>query len=350
MFRSFFIFTILVFSQLSAHNFRDYYNDCGCRVGYCGAIDVELGWRRDYLNWKTKDLCKNYLCGKIDDRLFFKDINSYTVAGQLRWISQHYYVRASAEYGFTDKGRAIEHFKMKSPDLICCPLEVNNNDPVKRRSEVYDFDGAVGYPFLLCCDKFMFVPLIGFSYHRQHLRVKEHVDSSSCCCNSDYLNSCEFFQCHSSDSFFVDSYNAIGCEVSSNPFASSSSSNIASNIGLKNPHNTDTYRFTWYGFYVGADMAYALDCCWTLFWNTEIHFLDNCHRKRKSWTGVFCVDDYHKRGGAYGFNNVVGVNWSMDRDWFATLSVDFDWWRAHSRNDELVWKKVGVKAGLAYTY
>ena len=110
------------------------------------------------------------------------------------------------------------------------------------------------------------------------------------------------------------------------------------------------YRFTWYGFYVGADIAYALDNCWTLFWDTEFHFLDNCHRKRKSWTGVFFVDRYHKKGFAYGFNNIVGFNYYIANNWYTTLSVDYSWWKAHSDHDQLYWKKVGVKIGFIYAF
>lgn len=317
--------------------------------GCCSIIDVNIGWRRDNLNWKTKDLCSSYLSADVDDKLYFKNINSYTIGGQAKWVSEHYYVRISGEYGLTDKGRAHEHFNIKSSDLFC-PLDLDTSDRIKRKSEVYDFSGAVGYPFWFYNCRFTVIPLIGFSFHRQHLRVKESDESSSGCSYPSPDNSCEFFNQHSSDSFFVDSSNDFRFDFSSNPFADQNDSNIARNIGLKSRHRTDTYRFTWYGCYIGADLAYACDGCWTLFWNTEFHLLDNCHRKRKSWTGVFCVDDYHETGGAYGFNNIVGVYASIANRYFTSLSVDFSWWKGHSRNDQLIWKKVGAKLGFAYAF
>jgi len=319
-----------------------------CCEGACyRVVDLEVGWRRDYINWKTKDLCSGYLSGNIDDKLFFKDINSYTISGHAKWLAEHYYIRTSAEYGLTDKGRAHEHFDFRNCNL-CWPLNLHTSDPIKRRSEVYDFDGAIGYPFLFYKCHLCIIPLLGFSFHRQHLRVKESKDSSSCC--DTPTNPCQFFQCHSSSSFFIDSCNDLRCDWCSNPFASESSSNIARNIGLINFHRTDTYRITWYGFYMGADMSYACDGNWTLYWNTEFHFLDSCHRKRKSFTGVFCVDDYHRTGGAYGFNNIVGFYGYIANNWYFTGSVDFNWWRAKSRHDEMVWKKVGAKLGLAYQF
>lgn len=329
----------LIFSPLFA----------GCGGCCCQSLDVELGWRRDNLKWKTDRLQSSYVSGNVDDRIFFKDINSYTISGQAKWVSSDFYIRASAQYGLTDKGRARERFNLRS-SYVFSPVDVDTNDPIKRRSEVYDFDAAVGYPFAFCCCRLSVVPLIGFSYHRQHLRVKQPDESSSCCFSSSSMNTCEFFQCHSSSSFFVESRNPFIHDPSSNPFSSPSDPEIASKLGLSNPHRTDTYRFTWYGFYLGADIAYALDSCWTLFWDTEFHFLDNCHRKRKSWTGVYFVDDYHKKGFAYGFINVVGANFNICNCWYGTLSVDYDWWKAHSKRDELRWKKVGAKIGIAYAF
>lgn len=329
-----------------------------CQSTCCQSADVEIGWRRDSLNWKTDCLHSSYIPGHVDDRIHFTDINSYTLSAQTKWVSSDYYIRLSAEYGLTDKGRAHERFKIKSPYLLF-PIDVETSNRIKRRSEVYDFDAAVGYPLAFFCNRLSFIPLIGFSFHRQHLRVKQNKRSCSsssyfdsynrspCCFSSDSCDS------DSSSAFCVSASNPFRDFPSSNPFSSSSSSSdtrIASRLGLRNPHRTDNYRFTWYGFYVGADIAFALDNCWTLFWDTEYHFLDNCHRKRKSWTGVSFVDSYHRKGFAYGFNNIVGVTYYMANCWYTILSVDFNWWKAHSKHDELHWKKVGAKIGLAYVF
>jgi hypothetical protein len=324
-----------------------------CSSSSCQSVDIEVGWRRDSLDWKLKDLHSSYVSGDVDDHILFKDIDSYTISGHAKWVSSDYYIRVSAEYGLTDKGRAREHFKIDSP-FFFDPISVETSDPIKRRSEVYDFDAAVGYPFAFFNCRLSVVPLIGFSFHRQHLRVKQSDNFSFCrdsyCDSYCFSDSSDFFSCHSSSSFVVAADNPFIGFPSSDPFSSPSDTNIASALGLENPHRTSTYRFTWYGFYLGADIAYAMDSCWTLFWNTEFHFLDNCHRKRKSWTGVYFVDDYHEKGYAYGYNNSIGVNYYMCNCWYGTLSVDFNWWKAHSHGDELHWKKVGAKLGLIYSF
>jgi len=156
MFRSFITLIILMGLLLTSPAFAFYDEICsffsnnnscsGCSCSCCGNFDIKAGWRRDSLDWKVKDLHSSYISGDVDDHIFFKDINSYTISGQAKWISSDYYIRISAEYGLTDKGRAREHFNIDSPFLFG-PINIETNDPIKRRSEVYDFDGAVGYPF-----------------------------------------------------------------------------------------------------------------------------------------------------------------------------------------------------------
>ena len=323
----------------------------GCSSSSYGSFEIEGGWRSDTLNWKLHDLESSHVSGDVDDHILFKEINAYTITGQLKWVSSDYYVRASADYGWTYKGRATEHFNINSPYLYDS-VSAHTNDPIKRDSELYDFDAAVGYPLAFFNCRLSVIPLVGFSFHRQHLRVKMPKDSSSSSSHHHHhhMSSSKFFSKHSSSDFFVSSDNPFVGSPSSDPFSSSSDEKIMSELGLKNPHRTNNYRFTWYGFYLGADINYAIDGCWTLFWDTEFHFFDNCHRKRKSWTGVSFVDDYHEKGFAYGFNNAVGLNYYLCNEWYGTLSVDFDWWKAHSKGDELHWEKVGVKLGFIYAF
>ena len=129
----------------------------------CQSVDIEVGWRRDRLDWKTNHLHSSYISGHVKDRLHFDDINSYTVNGQAKWVSSDYYIRLKADYGTTEKGRAHEHFHIASPYLYY-PIGVETSDKIKRRSEVYDFDAAVGYPLA-----FFLPPSIGCSFDRLFL-------------------------------------------------------------------------------------------------------------------------------------------------------------------------------------
>lgn len=376
MIMRFFAFTLLLITsyatQLAA--------DC------CQSVDITVGWRRDSLDWKNKDIHPSYGSSsssnstRANSKIHFTDIDAYAINGEAKWVGCNYYIRLSADYGLTTKGRAHEKFKIEDSLLYYGPVRTHTNDPIKRNSEVYDFNGAVGYPITFCCSRFYIAPLIGFSYHRQHLRVKqeEHYSYSSseysCICpctspscslycpsygSSSLFSSSRAQSLHrsrshlSSSDFAVDSSsNPFGYFLSGNPFSSSSSSNerIASALGLINHHRTDNYRFTWYGFYLGVDSAYALDCDWTIYTELEAHFLDNCHQKRKSWSGVRCVDDFHHKGWAYGFNGELGIVYSLRTCWYVKASVDFKWWTSDNHHNALYWKTVAANLGLGYTF
>lgn len=302
-------------------------------------FEIGVGWRRDSLKWKVKDMESSH-CSSMNanSRILFNDIDMYALNGKLRWIGQHYYIRLTGTYAISDKGRAKQHFNIEDSSLFYSDsLSVYTNNHVKRRSEFYDFELAVGYPLAYCDCRLSVVPLIGFSYDRQNIKVKEKHHHHSGSSSSSY--------------FSVDSSNPFNDCESSNPFScSSSSENIASELGLHNHRDSASYRFSWYGPLAGIDIAYALDECWTLFTELEGHFLSNVHRKRKSWTGVSFVDDYHHKGWAYGFDAVVGTSFIIQEDWFSTISVGYKWWKGDSKHDELQWKSVNVNISIGYIF
>lgn len=335
------------------------------------SIDIQAGWRKDGLDWKTKHAGSSYLSALAKSHIDFKDMQSYTVTAKMRCIDTSYYVRLSADYGIGFKGRGKEHFKLYSSLFDCSEVAVHTNNPAKSGNEVYDFNGAVGYPFSFFCSRLSFIPVLGFSYHRQHLLLKQpgltHSHSSypfsnSCLTDEEIAlgetsNGYHSFWSHNSY-FFPQSYcnssNPFKHCHSSNPFAESSSSKetIAHALGLKNYRRTQNYRFTWYGFYAGFDLAYALDCNWTLFGEFEGHFANRCHRKRKSWTGVYFIDHYHHVGWSYGFNSTVGTTFTLPNDWYIVLSADYKWHYAHSHHpqDRICWKSASAEAGLGYMF
>jgi hypothetical protein len=314
------------------------------------SVEVGFGWRRDNLNWNVKDMDSSYICAEADSHIIFKGIEYYTTYAKAKWMGDRFYARLGADYGLSFKGRAKERFHLDT-SYCCADVVVHTSDPVKRRSEEFDFNGAVGYP--LCGCRWNVIPLIGFSFHRQRLRVKAPEHCSCCCYDSCYERYTR--TCPSSSEFDLDtcycSY-PFGCCVSSNPFASPSSDDprIADQLNLSTSKRTSMYRFTWYGFYLGADISYALDCCWTLYSELEGHFLDRCHRKRHSITGVYFVDSYHHEGWAYGFSTNTGAVFSMSACWYGVLSIDYRFWKGYSCHDSLKWQSVGANASLGYIF
>lgn len=322
------------------------------------SVELGLGWRRDTLEWDVSRLNESCVDAEAFSDIDFNKIDMYTAHAKAKWVGCDFYVRLSADYGLSDKGRAREHFGIASPYLGPYPLTIHVDNPVKRRSEFYDFSGAVGYPFTFCCNRWVVVPLLGYSYHRQRIRVKSHHDDSSFSSDFSLSSSNPFFPGDSSPS-----YSSSG--PSGAPFWHSGSSSdsaifdpfscpseeIASLIGFSAKKRTSNYRFTWYGPYLGVDLAYALDHIWSLYTELEWHFLSNCHRKRDSNTAVAFVDSYHRKGWAYGFNGTLGTTFKICACWYGTLNVDFKWWRSCSpHNDSVHWKSFGANATLGYMF
>ncbi len=343
MFKFLFKLATIAFTFTTSLGFA---SGCYSCFGNCyQSIDLGVGWRRDDLNWKldhlheSKDSCGNsYIPAKAKSHIEYEHIDMYTVHGRARWIGEAFFVRLYGLYGWTEKGRAEEHFKIKSPLLdelngLNGIVSVHTSNPIKRRSEIYDFSIASGYPFQLHWCRLTAIPLLGFSFHRQRLRVKEKEDDSC-----------------SSSSFSIDSSNPFHFQGSSDPFSDRSDPQIAHVLGLSPEHETSVYRFTWYGFYAGADIAYALDPCWSIFTELEWHFLDRCHRHRESNTSVSFVDGYHHRGWAHGFNGTVGAIWDAGSCWYGVVAVDYKWWRGHSRHDDLKWDSVGINIAVGYLF
>jgi hypothetical protein len=341
----FFSFLLVIFSFVSSLLLADSCCDFTCYR----TADISVGWRRDNLDWKNKDF--GSYSANAKSHIHFKKIDFYTLNAEISWLASSFYIRCSADYGLSDKGRADQKFKLDSP-LLQYPIHVHTDNPVKRRSEVYDFDLAFGYPFTFCDCRLAIIPVIGFSFHRQHLRVKtnKHAHNYSSGSFSEYTHGNDFYS--SSSYFDVLSSNPFASYQSSNPFASSSSSdqNIAYELGLHNSHHTNAYRFTWYGFYIGTDIGYEIDDCWSLFSELEFHFLNRCHQKCHTWTGVHFVDDYHNESWAYGFNGTFGVTYTFSSCWYTLLAVDFKCWKGSEHHDQLSWKTSSAKIGVGYGF
>lgn len=319
-------------------------------VNAVNAFEIGAGWRRDSLNWDIKNLEGSALSADVDDHLHFKDINFYVINAKYCSCSSEYYFRASADYGTSYNGRAYEKFELDTPLYDIGSVVFHTSEKIKRRSEAYDFSGAVGYPFMFCCCRLMISPLIGFSWHRQHIRSKNSDSKYGSSFVYDTPNDSSFYVKESSSSNpFGFSYSSD--EAYSDPFDSPSPVFIPSELGLSVEKRTSPYRFTWYGFFAGVDIAYALDSYWTIISQTEFHFLDRCHRKRKSLTGIYFVDDYHKESYAYGFDQKLLITYDMGSCYYTSLGVEYKYWRTHkSSHDMMWWNNVAINWNLGFAY
>lgn len=341
------------------------------------SFEVGVGWRRDNLQWKAinfDDLSHFDLSGK--SHLNFKEINTYTCNAKARWSGEAYRIRLSADYGTTVNGRSHETItllrQLSSSSSSPIPSDIPQSSffgfescRIKPRSEVYDFTGAVGYPWVLFCGQFYVSPMVGYSFHRQHWRAQghKHMSSSSSSSSSSSGSSSVFSSPSSSSSssswsstsgstsFVVDSSNPLGFPSSSDPFISSSSSEpMASQFGLRAKHRVNNYRFTWYGPLIGVDLGYAFDPYWSIYTELEGDVFCSARQKRKSNSGIGPIDTLHEAGRAYGFNSTTGVTYFLPTCWYFLVSVDYKWWKCVSHENKTQWKSVGLNVSMGYEW
>lgn len=355
----------LMTSSLSFAEHCDAFLGCIENFADCvGSFELGVGWRRDQIKWNLHQFESSRLDINSHARRHFKDLNFYTAQAKVQLISNCYYIRLSADYGLSDKGRLHNHVELETPLLkrLGGDVDLFFNKHVKRRSEVYDFSGAVGYPLTFCCNTIDVIPLIGFSFHRQRLRVESFefesffslFDSSG---SSDDSLRDRHRRDHHGGRDHVDPVDIDLCDSSS--FSSESGDCHLHLEGrdaeiarlLKSRRHGEGYRFTWYSPYIGADIFWALDPYWTLFAQLEGHFYGSCHRKQ-NFEGILFRDEYHSTGMALGFNGKVGAIVCVDDCWFYNITVDFRAWNSNCRNfdDRMQWRSAGVNVGVGYIF
>lgn len=289
---------------------------CGCSNN---SIEFGMGWRRDNLNWKIEDLRGDSSASVppldiTDSKMEFEDIETYMVNARAKFVDYAYYIRLEADYGWSDKGRAEEKVSISNSfDSFSASL----SDPVKRRSELYDFSGAVGYPMLFCNRRWQVVPLVGFSFHRQYIRVENELhDDQILPEDLEELSDC----------------------------ASSPSFNSCGHVVFLSHH-----RLTWYGPFVGIDLGVALSCDWSLWLDFEYHY-GRCNRKRESSFGVHPLDHYHFTDYAHGISGIAGTNIFFCDNWFGGLYVEFRTWKSAHSDDEIHWRSIAFNANLGLLF
>jgi hypothetical protein len=328
----------------------------GCGCDPCiQTSEIGIGWRRDDVDWRARKIIDSTSSDRsvAASLLRFDEVDMWVAHAKTKWIGEAYYIRLSAEYGKTFKGKTYEDFAARRPfflETVDGHVELH----MKRRNEAFDFTGAVGYPLLLCYNRLTLIPTIGFSYHRQLWSVRYPHVTLSVLCPSPETPLCDKC-CHDLPDFVGESTTRSSSDEVFDPFDPNESTSdipFAALLGFPLPfRSTNAFRFIWYGPFIGVDAAYAVDETWSLFTELEWHVYCNCHRRRKSFTGLEAVDHYHKQGRAYGLNGTIGTGVDLGTCWYTTINVDFKWWKSYKTDkDRVSWRSIGAHITLGYTY
>lgn len=261
------------------------------------SLEIGVGYRQDRLEWKTHAHSSSY--GSDDDYDFpfginshvkWRNLNIWEIVAEGEYVTcDNLYFRANADYGWiTDgKNKDKDRFSFSSLDY--------SSSNSKARGEVYDVRAAIGYQFKMCDDSFAVSPVIGYSWHGQHIRDRGLKNDSSYDCSCDYAYSGSYGDNHSK------------------------------------------YRTRWNGPFIGLDFDYRFGCgCeadWEVFGSYEFHWAK--YRAEANWqlrTDLF--DGFrHRADDAYGQIFDIGVKWDFCECWTLALKGEFQWWWADHGHD-----------------
>lgn len=217
------------------------------------SVDVGAGYRHD------------------DIKGCFKNMDFYTINARARVISECYYGRFDADYGWMNPKHKKECFALYPAileDESCSELDFNFK--TKQNGYAYDFSAAVGYPFVFECGTFQVIPVIGYSFHKIHQDEKTHdkfCDSSCADCSTSFVG-CNDWKCKAD--------------------------------------------WKWYSPFIGVDLAYNVSC-FDFFAELEYHPNFFQHKKFQQ-----------------GFVGAIGATYNIDCNWNVGVRVDYKYF-AHNK-------------------
>ena len=204
------------------------------------SLEVGVGYRQDELEWKTSNHCDYYqshcndknsalLPRGLRSHLKWKDLDIWQIEARGKYVTcDCLYLRANGDYGWITHGKNTDRDRLSFSDYGCSDdssFEFGHSRS-KARGHVYDAEIAVGYQFKLCDDSFSIAPLVGYSWHGQHIEdrhLRQHF-------------------------YFTDSDSSDDCYSSSKRHS--------------------RYHTRWNGPFVGFDFDYRFGCCceWDILW------------------------------------------------------------------------------------
>jgi hypothetical protein len=289
-------------------------------VGYADAdttsVQFGVGYRQDDINWKIKT--PDAVTPIAKSELKFRDLEIFFLGAKLKAnIGCSLFVRSSFDYGWILDGRVRESDRFYSDvssttfadggvsEAAAFDQVTVHNHTRRNSSNVWDFDIALGYPIQCWCDEFQIAPMIGFNYDRQNIKAHEGTVLS----DSDL--------------------DIPGVEA------------VAG--------STASYRASWWGPWIGFDVAYVSCECWTLYGEFEFHFT-RTRRERSSHSGFEYFDDYEHTKYGYGYKFKVGGNYIICDDWFVDASVAYTRYQSHTHRDDFDWRSGNIRIDLGYIF
>lgn len=267
------------------------------------SLEIGVGYRQDRLQWKT-DSHRDSYCEENSPFAFSNDVkwrnlNIWQIQAKGEYVTcDNLYLRGNASYGWITSGKLRDNsnFGPDYNEFEFTQLRRNSN---KARGNVYDARIAVGYQFKMCEDSFAVSPLIGYSWHGQHIRHHNNDDDSSYNCGS--FNDYDYND-HSS-------------------------------------RDRNRFHTRWNGPFIGFDFDYRFGCgCeadWEVFGTYEFHWAEY-HASGRWFRNSKCFDSLRQHSrNAYGSIFDIGVKWDFCECWSVALQGEFQWFWADKAHDSV---------------
>jgi len=305
------------------------------------SLEVGVGYRQDRLEWKTSSHFNSSYSSSDSDsdcygfglplrlrsELKWRDLRIWQIEARGKYVTcDNIYLRASGDYGWITDGKNTDSdfvtlnnnsYSNFNNDSYSSDFEFAHSHS-KARGHVYDAKIAVGYQFRLCDDSLALAPVLGYSWHGQHIEDR-HLRQNF------YLDD---------DTFVFNGNNA--SQTRSYSYASFSEYGSSySSYSYGGRHSK--YHARWNGPFIGFDFDYRFGCgCesdWEIFGGYEFHWA-MYHAKARWNLRTDLFDGFHHRAkNAYGHVFDIGVKWDFCECWTLALRGEFMWWWAHHGRD-----------------
>ncbi len=271
------------------------------------SVQFGVGYRTDEINWKLG--LHDTGLAHSDSKLWFKDLEIFTIGGRIKSsFGDCVHYRIDGQYGWVLDGdvRESDHLSLATDTagVFATIHPVTHNDV--HHKYVADFAVAVGYPIQQCWFPSIQVsPLIGFGYDTQRLSSKNH-----------------------------------------NTILDNLPANVAAEFGIDATGKAkSSFRTTWWGPFIGLDLAFFHQDCWNLYGELEYHFV-RLKRDRNSDTGVLSLDRHRRSKRGDGIVAKLGAVYHINCDWFIDGNLGYKTFVSHHGHDRVHWKSFTIMADL----
>lgn len=308
------------------------------------SLEIGVGYRQDSVKWNIHsnfdsrssygysgsdygDYGTDCIPLSLKSKLHWKNLNIWQIEGRGRYITcDNVYLRGNADYGWITSGKNTDkdYIAFGSGSRSGSGFEFANSHS-KVKGHVYDVKLALGYQFKMCDDSFSIAPLIGYSWHGQHLQ-DSHLKQSNRLFSGDneYVRAATLNGAKSRSYSYSDYYSS---------YYDSYGSNSSSYGSCSYGGNHSKYHTRWNGPFIGFDLDYILCCEWALFGGYEFHWAE--YHARGDWSlrsDLFDGFSHHAKN-AYGNVLDLGVKWDFCECWTLALRGEFSWWYADKGHD-----------------